>query len=121
MGARLFATILAPFPHSQSTDVEPCTEGNMEGVQEEVEEACKVFILQYESKSLFTGTQTPAPPLYCTLLAWIRAPSAIRLVTSVAVNEVSCSTVFQMAKGVLFIEVSSFQIRGVFPVCVMYK
>ena len=42
------------------------------------------------------------------LLAWIRAPSAIRLV-SVAVKEVSCSTVFQMTKGVLFIEVSSFQ------------
>ena len=39
---RLFATMLAPFPHSQSTDVEP---GNIEGVQEEVEEACKVFIV----------------------------------------------------------------------------
>ena len=37
--------MLALFPHSQSTDVEPCTEGNMEGVQEEVEEACKVFIV----------------------------------------------------------------------------
>ena len=37
---RLFATILAPFPHSQSIDVEPCTEGNMEGVQAEVAEAC---------------------------------------------------------------------------------
>ena len=48
-----------------------------------------------------------------------KSPSAIRLVTSrsVAVKEVSCSTVFQMAKGVLLIEVSSFQIRGVFPVC----
>ena len=45
----------------------------------------------------------------CTLLAWIRAPSAIRLVTSVAVKEVSCSIVFQMTKGVLFIEVFSFQ------------
>ena len=37
---RLFATILAPFPHSQSIDVEPCTEVNMEGVQNEVAEAC---------------------------------------------------------------------------------
>ena len=37
---RLFATILAPFPHSQFIDVEPCTEGNMEGVQNEVAEAC---------------------------------------------------------------------------------
>jgi negative elongation factor A len=36
---RLFATILAPFPNSQSIDVEPCTEGNMEGVQAEVAEA----------------------------------------------------------------------------------
>ena len=42
---RLFATILAPFPHSQSTDVEPCTEGNMEGIQNEVEEACEFFCL----------------------------------------------------------------------------
>ena len=37
---RLFTTILAPFPHSQSIDVELCTEGNMEGVQAEVAEAC---------------------------------------------------------------------------------
>ena len=42
---RLFATILAPFPHSQTTDVEPCMEGNMEGVQAEVEEACESFSL----------------------------------------------------------------------------
>ena len=40
---RLFATILAPFPHSQSIDVEPCTEGNMEGVQAEVAEACMFY------------------------------------------------------------------------------
>ena len=58
---RLFSTILAPFPHSQSTDVEPCTEGNMEEVQEEVEEACKVFIVCTIYYSVYRNTN-PSPP-----------------------------------------------------------
>ena len=49
---RLFATILAPFPHSQSIDVEPCTEGNMEGVQTEVAEACTYVLYTYTYISL---------------------------------------------------------------------
>ena len=51
---RLFATILAPFPHSQTTDVEPCTEGNMEGLQNEVAEACKEFMANMRKHDLGT-------------------------------------------------------------------
>ena len=51
---RLFATILAPFPHSQSIDVEPCTEGNMEGVQAEVAEARKYTFSTLASEASLT-------------------------------------------------------------------
>ena len=53
---RLFATILAPFPHSQTTDVEPCTEGNMEGVQDEVAEACKQTDIRFDGLMVWLYT-----------------------------------------------------------------
>ena len=62
---QLFSTILAPFPHSQSTDVEPCTEGNMEGVQEEVEEACKVSPQTYTSLVRRTYREKPSNQGIC--------------------------------------------------------
>ena len=36
---RLFAGILAPFPHTQSIAMDVCLEGSMEGVVEEIGEA----------------------------------------------------------------------------------
>ena len=38
---RLFAAVLTPFPQSQTVAVDACMEGSMEGVQEEIGEACK--------------------------------------------------------------------------------
>ena len=38
---RLFARILAPFPHTQTISVESCTEGGMEDVLKEVTDACE--------------------------------------------------------------------------------
>ena len=37
---RLLSNVLAPFPHSQSISVNQITEGNMDGVAEEIREAC---------------------------------------------------------------------------------
>ena len=37
---RLFAGVLAPLPNSQSIAVDACLEGSMEGVMEEIGEAC---------------------------------------------------------------------------------
>lgn len=38
---RLFASILAPFPHSQTVSVDQIMEGPMEGLAEEISEACE--------------------------------------------------------------------------------
>ncbi len=38
---RLFASVLAPFPHNQTISVDQITEGGLEGLQEEVADACK--------------------------------------------------------------------------------
>ena len=41
---RLFASVLAPFPHNQTISVDQITEGGLEGLQEEVADACKQSI-----------------------------------------------------------------------------
>ena len=37
---RLFAGILAPFPHSQTINADVCLEDTMEGMVEEISDAC---------------------------------------------------------------------------------
>ena len=41
---RLFASILAPFPHSQTVSVDQLMEGTMEGLAEEISKACELMI-----------------------------------------------------------------------------
>ena len=37
---RLLSSVLAPFPHSQTISVNQITEGSMEGVADDIKEAC---------------------------------------------------------------------------------
>ena len=38
---RLFASVLAPFPHSQTINAEQITEGTLEDLQDKIREACE--------------------------------------------------------------------------------
>ena len=38
---RLFASVLASFPHNQTISVDQITDGGLEGLQEEIADACK--------------------------------------------------------------------------------
>ena len=56
---RLLSSVLAPFPHSQTISVNQITEGNMEGVADDIKEACNNTETQaytYTSKHTHTPT-----------------------------------------------------------------
>ena len=49
---RLFASVLAPFPTNQTISVDQITEGGLEGLQEEVAEACMcMYVHKVEIKA----------------------------------------------------------------------
>ena len=39
---RLFASVLAPFPHNQTIDVEQISEGILEGLADKIRTACEL-------------------------------------------------------------------------------